>query len=100
MASQFTLDKRAAIESRRREMGMIWRVKLLGELSVQRGEDTPARFDTRQTAALLAYLAYYRDRAHSREVVAEQLWPDEESEATRSRLRTAIWALRRVLEPS
>jgi DNA-binding SARP family transcriptional activator len=34
-----------------------------------------------------------------REVVAEQLWADEEAEATRSRLRTAIWALRRTLEP-
>ena len=71
----------------------------LGELSVQRAQEPPARFDTRQTAALLAYLAFYRNRTHSRELLAEQLWPDEDNEATRSRLRTALWALRRILEP-
>ncbi len=77
-----------------------WRIKLLGELTLQRGQEPPVRFDTKQTAALMAYLAFHHNRRHSRELLAEQLWPDEENEATRSRLRTAIWALRRILESS
>ena len=50
-----------------------WRIQLLGELRVQRGQEPPVRFETRHTAALLAYLAFYGNRSHSREVVAEQL---------------------------
>ena len=32
-------------------------------------------------------------------MLAEQLWPKKDTDATRSRLRTALWALRRILEP-
>src|SRR5262245_32928970 len=80
-------------------MRMPWRIKLFGGLVAQRGQEAPVRFETRQTAALLAYLAFHPNRTHSREILAEQLWPEEDAEATRSRLRTALWALRRILEP-
>ena len=75
-----------------------WRITMFGELVAQCGDAAPARFETRQTAALLSYLAFHPNRTHSREVLAEQLWPEEDPEATRSRLRTALWALRRILE--
>ena len=75
-----------------------WRINLLGGLSAQRGESSAVHFETRQTASLLAYLAFYPNRTHSREVLAEQVWPEEDGDATRSRLRTALWALRRTLE--
>lgn len=76
-----------------------WQIKLLGEWQVRREGDMPVHFKTRQASVLLAYLALHRRHAHSREMLAEQLWPDEDGDATRSRLRTVLWELRRVLEP-
>jgi DNA-binding SARP family transcriptional activator len=55
-------------------------------------------FETRKAGALLAYLAFYPDRRHPREVLAEMLWPDEDPEATRARLRQSLASLRRALE--
>jgi DNA-binding SARP family transcriptional activator len=80
-------------------MQQVWRITLFGELTAQQGTEQRAQFDTRQTAGLLAYLAFYRQRPHSRELLADRLWPEEDSAATRSRLRTTLWALRRILEP-
>src|SRR5205823_8779553 len=77
--------------------------EMLGGLRAVGGpEGTPCvvtHFETRKTGALLAYLAYFPGRAHPRELLAELLWPDEDSEATRVRLRAAFAALRRILEP-
>src|SRR5580700_9590567 len=77
-----------------------WQVRLFGGLQVFRDGEAPVRFDTRQAAALFAYLALYPDRSHSREVLSELLWPDENGDATRSRFRTALWSIRRCLEPA
>jgi DNA-binding SARP family transcriptional activator len=82
-----------------KRMHPCWNITLFGELSARQGTERVAQFDTRQTAGLLAYLAFYRQRSHSRDMLAERLWPEEDSTATRSRLRTALWALRRILEP-
>jgi predicted ATPase/DNA-binding SARP family transcriptional activator len=57
------------------------------------------KFETRRVAALLAYLALYQDREHTREQLAELLWPEEDPGATRSRLRQALAAFRRALPP-
>src|SRR5439155_17880127 len=40
----------------------------------------------------------HRGRAQPREVLAEMLWPDEDVEATRDRLRQALAAIRRGIE--
>lgn len=74
-----------------------WRIELLGGLSAARGEQVVTHFETRKAGALLAYLAFYADRRHSREVLAELLWPDEETDATRARLRQTLACLRRAL---
>jgi hypothetical protein len=76
-----------------------WRIELLGGLCVRQGDRSPVRFDSAKTAALLACLALDPGRARSREELAEELWPGEDPEATRSRLRQALAVLRRVLEP-
>src|SRR5262249_36618054 len=52
-----------------------------------------------KAASLLAYLAYYRHQAHPREVLMEMLWPDCDPDTGRNRLSTALWSLRRQLEP-
>jgi predicted ATPase/DNA-binding SARP family transcriptional activator len=84
-------------------MGASWRITLMGGLSLRRTEAPAAeaisRFPTRKTAALLAYLAYYLDREHPREVLIGLLWPEVDLGAGRQSLSVALSALRRLLEP-
>ena len=50
-------------------------------------------------AALLAYLALFTQHPHPREELMELLWPEEDPEKARQRLRQALYALRQQLEP-
>ncbi len=45
---------------------------------------------------LLAFLAYYRDRAHDRDDLANLLWPEAESDNAKRSLRTALSELRHL----
>jgi predicted ATPase/DNA-binding SARP family transcriptional activator len=74
-------------------------MELLGRLRVIRGDRAITRFRWQKTALLLAYLAYYRGRPQSREVLVELLWPGCDPELGRDRLSTALSSLRRQLEP-
>src|SRR5690348_4163210 len=96
-------------------MELFWRVEMMGELravpqpglTVLRAaagagpEPLPivTHFRTQKTAVLLAYLAYYPDRAHPRDELVELLWPGSEPELGRNNLSKALSALRAVLEP-
>jgi DNA-binding SARP family transcriptional activator len=80
-------------------LAISWRIELLGGLRVEGGGRTVTRFPTQKTAALLGYLAYYRDRAHPREVLTTLLWPEAEREAARHRLNVALSSLRQQLTP-
>ncbi len=75
-----------------------WRIALFGGLSATQGTRTHRHFETRKTGALLACLALFPQRSQPREVLAEQLWPDEAPDATRNRFRQALSTLRRLLE--
>ena len=75
------------------------RVEMLGTLQAKTEEATITRFRTRRVGLLLAYLAYYRDRHHSREELADMLWPDLEPDHARRNLRQALSSLRHHLEP-
>src|SRR2546423_1256989 len=77
----------------------MWRIELLGGIRATCEDRVVSHFETRRAASLLAFLACHRKRPHPREVLAEMLWPDEDMEATRDRLRQALSALRRALEP-
>jgi DNA-binding SARP family transcriptional activator len=48
---------------------------------------------------LLAYLVLFREQNHAREYVAGLFWGDSNEDRAHSCLRTALWRLRRVLEP-
>ena len=72
---------------------------MLGGLSATCGDRTIARFQTRQTGLLLAYLAHFVGRTHSREALVELLWPEGDPESGRNRFRVALASLRRQLEP-
>src|SRR5215204_5824986 len=56
-----------------RTTGHRWSIRLFNGLSAERGTHVLSQFPTRKTAALLAYLAYYADRQHPRDVLIEML---------------------------
>src|SRR6266849_3176539 len=86
-------------EQRECLMDALWRFCLLGGLRAEGLGREVTRFRTQKTAALLAYLAYYRDRSHPRDGLIEILWPEDDLDAARNKLRLALSSLRRQLEP-
>jgi non-specific serine/threonine protein kinase len=80
-------------------MAELWRVELLGGLRAVHPDRVVTRFRTQKAGALLAYLALYPHRGHSRGHLIEILWPEEELDSARDRLRVALSSLRRQLEP-
>jgi predicted ATPase/DNA-binding SARP family transcriptional activator len=77
----------------------LWRIELLGGLRIAGSDRVITRFRTQKVAALLAFLAYHQHRSHSREELAELLWPEGDPEASRRSLRVALASLRHQLEP-
>src|SRR5262245_48049647 len=57
-------------------MELRWRIELLGGLRATRGDRVVTRFQRQKAGALLAYLAYFRQRPHPRPVLIELLWPE------------------------
>ena len=64
-----------------------WRIELLGRLRARYGSGEIARFPRPKAGELLAYLAYYPRRSHSREALIEVLWPEIDPELGRNALR-------------
>jgi tetratricopeptide (TPR) repeat protein len=64
----------------------LWNIQLFGGLKVfaVNGTETITRFRSQRYAALLAYLALFPSRQHSREELADMLWPDADTEAART----------------
>src|SRR6266852_8489464 len=75
------------------------RIELLGGLRIAQGDRVITRFRTQKTAALLAYLAFYRERAHPREHLIDLLWPEADLTSGRNSLSIALSSLRHQLEP-
>src|SRR6266511_2216640 len=75
-----------------------WKIRMLGDLSAERGGRVVRSFGTQKAALLLAYVACNPGRRHSREELAELLWPDSDYNAARTNLRVALHALRQRLE--
>ncbi len=82
-----------------------WELQLLGGLRACSGDVVLQHFPTRAVACLLARLALQPQRHHSREELAELLWPAPPHTAPwppqtlRNRLRNALSSLRMLLEP-
>ena len=77
-----------------------WTIEMFGGLRASRGDAKITYFRTTKNASLLAYLAFYADRSHSREALADRFWPDSDPEAGRHNLRMALTSLRHILEPA
>ncbi len=77
----------------------VWTIEMLGWLRAVRG-DVATRPLSQKAATLLAWLALNPQTSHTREELATMLWPDATSTAGRHNLRTALYDIRRLLEPS
>lgn len=79
-------------------MGVL-RISLFGEVQVTRSDRLLEVRLTQLTGALLAYLLLHRHRCHPREVLTALFWSEYSEEQARGCLSTALWRLRRSLEP-
>jgi DNA-binding SARP family transcriptional activator len=80
-------------------MGIL-QVALLGGVRVTHDEGRNEVKLTREIQALLAYLLLHRHRTHSREVLVGVFWAECSPEKARRALNTAVWRLKKVVEPS
>ncbi len=75
---------------------MRWRIEFFGGSRFVGETGTIDHFRTQKSVLLLARLASYPPRLHSRDALCELLWPDEESEKQRNRLRYELSTLRKA----
>ena len=75
------------------------RIFLFGGVRVFHGRCQSEIGLTRAVQGLLAYLLLHRQRVHPRDVLLEIFWGEHTEERARNCLNTALWRLRRVLEP-
>ena len=77
---------------------MVLRVRLFGELGLERDGEELASPPGRRARALLAWLAL-NPGLHMRSELAPRFWPDVREESARGSLRAALTELRRALGP-
>lgn len=75
------------------------RIRLFGAAAIfPPGATAPARL-TRSTVSMLAYLLLQPRRPCARDLLLDAFWGDLSQERARNCLNTALWRLRRALEP-
>ena len=74
-------------------------VSLFGGVRVSHGGVQAATHVTRSVQGLLAYLVLRRHRCHAREALLGVFWGDQSEQSARGCLNTALWRVRRILEP-
>ena len=77
---------------------VVLRISLLGVMRVSHGAEAIEDRLHRPVQGLLAYLVLFR-RVHAREVLLNLFWSDFSEARARKCLNTALWRLRKVLEP-
>lgn len=77
----------------------ILRITLFGGVRVTHDNWLTEVTFPRDIQALLAYLLLKRHRLHSRDVLAGVFWGENSQEKARGSLNTAVWKLKKVLEP-
>ncbi len=79
-------------------MGIL-QVALLGNVRVTHDNWRTDVKLTREIQALLAYLLLQRHKIHPREVLTDMFWGERNQERARASLNTALWKLKKALEP-
>lgn len=75
------------------------RIYLLGSIHLGYSQQPAEIKLTRSVMNLLAFLLLQRSRLHPREVLASIFWGNQREDQARRCLSTALWRLRRLLEP-
>jgi DNA-binding SARP family transcriptional activator len=75
-------------------------VHLFGKFQMQRDGQNLDGWNARKGHELLAYLLLYRERTHTRQALADLLWPESTSEQSMKYLRHTLWRLQTVLDHS
>ena len=75
-------------------LGTETRIEILGGLRVRDGERLYTDFARKKATALLGLLALRPKQTHTREALADALWPEVEPELGRKRLRQTLQWLR------
>lgn len=73
------------------------RVRLLGGFTLAWGEMSLPLPPSQPARSLFAYLITYRDRPHTRDLLAGLFWPDLPDALARRRLSHALWQIGRAL---
>lgn len=71
-------------------------VRLFGFVSIDQ-DSRPLPAPPTKALELLCYLLIYRDRAHTRDGLAEVLWPEGDSTVSKRYLRQTLWKLNTTL---
>ena len=74
-----------------------WQLRLLGDVVLTGPSGEPRHLPGPAAAALLAQLAMAPDRAHAREALIDQLWPEADLAVGRNRLRQLLSTLKAAL---
>ncbi|MBN1922281.1 MAG: AAA family ATPase [Anaerolineae bacterium] len=73
--------------------------RLFGGLHLTCDGIPPPPISNATVRSLLAYLLTYRDRSHTRDLLAGTFWPDLPDDLARRRLSQALWLIRKSLGP-
>jgi DNA-binding SARP family transcriptional activator/tetratricopeptide (TPR) repeat protein len=75
----------------------VLRLRLLGDVAVQRGDGPPEAFGSSRLQSMVAFLVLHRGAPQPRERLAFLLWSDSTDKQARSNLRKLLYVLRRTL---
>lgn len=75
----------------------LWTVQLLGQFQLKDSAGVTQTFRTQKTAKLLAFLVFFHQKSHSRDLLADMLWPESAPDKGRNSLRVALYSLRQQL---
>ncbi|MEJ2557399.1 MAG: BTAD domain-containing putative transcriptional regulator [Anaerolineae bacterium] len=73
-------------------------IRLFGQLQVQQDDQVLDGWNSRKGQELLAYLLLHRERTHTRQALADLLWPESSTEQSMKYLRHTLWRLQTVLD--
>jgi DNA-binding SARP family transcriptional activator len=72
-------------------------VRLFGDVSITQ-DDRSISIPSRKALELFCYLLIHRGRAHTREILMETLWPDQDPAVSKKYLRQALWRLNSTMQ--
>jgi len=80
------------------EAPTVLRVRLFGGFGLSWGDRKLSLPGGRTACSLFAYLITYRDRAHTRDLLAGTFWPDQPDNVARRRLSQTLWRINQGLQ--